>query len=170
MELSKDKDKLKKERAESKALRSKIVGVGNTIDSYGDKFLSGNTDKNDRNYYENRKFENNSYQRANKDTEGGFGSMGTYDQYQSSKTLSERIGNIIEGVNKYEEQKKEAEKKEGKTKGEKNTKATKGTKSEKNEKAEKDNLADLDLLDFGDERPVVKSTVNKPDEINLLDM
>lgn len=40
IELCKDRDRLKKERLEGKKMRSKIVGVGNTMDSYGDKFMS----------------------------------------------------------------------------------------------------------------------------------
>lgn len=35
LELCKDKKKLKIERKKAKELRSKIVGVGNTMDSYG---------------------------------------------------------------------------------------------------------------------------------------
>jgi len=31
---------LKQERREAKKLRNKIVGAGNTMDSYGDKFMS----------------------------------------------------------------------------------------------------------------------------------
>ena len=38
LELCKDKEKLKKDRLASKKLRHKIVGVGNTMDSYGDKY------------------------------------------------------------------------------------------------------------------------------------
>lgn len=40
IELCKDRDRLRKERLEGKKMRSKIVGVGNTMDSYGDKFMS----------------------------------------------------------------------------------------------------------------------------------
>ena len=83
MDLCRDKEKLKKERTDAKMMRTKIVGVGNTIDSYGEKFLSAPSDKTDRNYYDSRKLGNSNYQKANK--EEGFGSMGTYDQYQPSK-------------------------------------------------------------------------------------
>lgn len=159
MELCKDKDKLKKERADAKALRGKIVGVGNTIDSYGDKFLSANTDKNDKNYYEARKVDNNSYQKANKES-NGLGNMGTYDQYQSSKTLSERIGNILEGVNRLEEKQNKGEDKKLENK-QKDDKSTKNSHTE---------IAELDLLDFGDEKPVTKPFNNKKDEVNFLDM
>lgn len=38
--MSKDKNKLKQDRKEAKNLRNKIVGAGNTMDSYGDKFNS----------------------------------------------------------------------------------------------------------------------------------
>jgi hypothetical protein len=38
--LSKEKEKLKLDRREAKKLRNKIVGAGNTMDSYGDKFMS----------------------------------------------------------------------------------------------------------------------------------
>lgn len=40
LELSREKDQLKIKRREAKDLRKKIVGVGNTVDSYGDKFLT----------------------------------------------------------------------------------------------------------------------------------
>ena len=40
LDLSKEKEKLKLERREAKKLRNKIVGAGNTMDSYGDKFMS----------------------------------------------------------------------------------------------------------------------------------
>ena len=40
LDLSKEKEKLKLERREAKKLRNKIVGAGNTMDSYGDKFIS----------------------------------------------------------------------------------------------------------------------------------
>lgn len=40
LDLSKEKEKLKLERREAKKLRNKIVGAGNTMDSYGDKFVS----------------------------------------------------------------------------------------------------------------------------------
>lgn len=53
MELSKDKERLKKERTDAKALRTKIVGAGNTMDSYGEQFVSANNDKGSRTYYDN---------------------------------------------------------------------------------------------------------------------
>lgn len=40
LELSREKEQLKIKRREAKDLRKKIVGVGNTEDSYGDKFLT----------------------------------------------------------------------------------------------------------------------------------
>ncbi len=39
LSLCNNKDKLKKERKKAKSLRGKIVGVGNTMDSYGEKFM-----------------------------------------------------------------------------------------------------------------------------------
>lgn len=39
LELCKNKEKLKNERKKAKELRTKIVGVGNTMDSYGDQYL-----------------------------------------------------------------------------------------------------------------------------------
>lgn len=39
LELCKNKEKLKSERKKAKELRTKIVGVGNTMDSYGDQYL-----------------------------------------------------------------------------------------------------------------------------------
>lgn len=80
--------------------------------------------------------------------------MGEYDSYGNGKTLSQRIGNILEGVNKYEEQKM----KEGK-----------GKSNKEKEKVKEEELADLDLLDFGDEKFVKKQTTNVDDNINFLD-
>jgi hypothetical protein len=39
LDLCKNKELLKKERKKAKILKTKIVGVGNTMDSYGDKFM-----------------------------------------------------------------------------------------------------------------------------------
>ena len=159
MEISKDKEKLKKERADAKIMRTKIVGVGNTIDSYGDKFLSAPTEKNDRNYYEGKKFGNGEYKRANKDDEG-FGNMGTYDQYQPSKTLNERIGNILEGVSKFEEKQAKNDNKNRKD----------SDKGKKEIPKPNNDLDDIDFFDFGDNKPVTKSEKKVNDNINFLDM
>ena len=43
MDMSKEKEKLKIDRREAKKLRNKIVGAGNTMDSYGNKFNSMNS-------------------------------------------------------------------------------------------------------------------------------
>lgn len=40
LDLCGDKKKIREERKKAKELRTKIVGVGNTNDSYGDKFVS----------------------------------------------------------------------------------------------------------------------------------
>lgn len=40
MNLCDNKKFLKEERIKAKSMRKKIVGAGNTMDSYGDKFLS----------------------------------------------------------------------------------------------------------------------------------
>lgn len=86
--------------------------------------------------------------------------MGTYDQYQTSKTLSERIGNILEEVNKLEETQNKGNEKKLDNK-------LKDNKTTKNNHKE---IAELDLLDFGDEKPVTQPFNNKNDEVNFLDM
>lgn len=42
LELCKNKETLKAERKKAKELRNKIVGVGNTMDSYGTQYLNSN--------------------------------------------------------------------------------------------------------------------------------
>ena len=101
MELCNNKEKLSAERKKSKKLRGKIVGVGNTMDSYGDKFLSD-------------KKKSNFDSKKDKKTEEKFDSIGSYDPYKNDKTLQEKIGNIIEGVNALEEKEKKLDKKEEK--------------------------------------------------------
>lgn len=106
LELCKDKEKLKKERADAKKLRTKIVGVGNTMDSYGDKFLSapsdlgGKKDNGTKDKYTRPSGYDNPSERINDDN---FNSIGTYDPYNSSKPLSEKIGVILGDVDKIKE-------------------------------------------------------------------
>ncbi len=84
MELCKNKDKLKKERANSRELRGKIVGEGNTMDSFGDKFQSN----------KNKKKKNKSAQ------PNPFKPQPQYDPYSKKKSLSEKIGVILGDVDK----------------------------------------------------------------------
>ena len=107
IELCKDKEKLKKERADAKKLRTKIVGVGNTMDSYGDKFVSKPDDqRKESNGYKDYKdgYKNGSSNRmAIEPQPGNFGSIGSYDPYSSNKPLSEKIGVILGDVDKIKE-------------------------------------------------------------------
>ena len=79
-------------------MRTKIVGVGNTMDSYGDKFQATKNDD-----YENKReegnFKNKNHQNDKRDTN----QMTSYDPYQSTKPLSERIGVILDDVDKVNE-------------------------------------------------------------------
>ncbi len=107
MELCKEKDKLKKERAEAKKLRTKIVGVGNTMDSYGDKFLSapGENDSRCGDSQTKDNYSRPSGYGSNNDRDGGsnINSIGSYDPYSSNKPLSEKIGVILGDVDKIKE-------------------------------------------------------------------
>lgn len=97
LELCKDKERIKKERQEAKKLRTKIVGVGNTMDSYGDKFQSAPSD--------DRGAPMGQYGKPEKDDFGGYQNKGSaqggsYDPYNSTKPLSEKIGVILDDVEK----------------------------------------------------------------------
>jgi len=103
--LCKDKEKLKKERADAKKLRTKIVGVGNTMDSYGDKFLSAPNENERKPDYQNKDNYSKPGYSNSTDREGGsnFNSIGSYDPYQSSKPLSEKLSVILGDVDKIKE-------------------------------------------------------------------
>jgi len=104
--MCKEKDKLKKERAEAKKLRTKIVGVGNTMDSYGDKFLSAPGDLDSKRDSKKRdNYSRPSDRKNDNDRDGGsnFNSIGSYDPYSSNKPLSEKIGVILGDVDKIKE-------------------------------------------------------------------
>lgn len=97
LELCKDKEKIKKERQEAKKLRTKIVGVGNTMDSYGDQFQNGKNDQYDKTRSGSQgKDSNDPYKTDPKQS-------GSYDPYLSTKPLSERIGVILDDVDKVNE-------------------------------------------------------------------
>ena len=87
---------LKKERADAKNIRNKIVGVGNTVDSFGDKYQSP---------YENSRpgSHNNNYSNYQRRTNEEQQSHEPYDPYRPNKKLGQRIGDIIEDVDKIEE-------------------------------------------------------------------
>lgn len=107
LELCKDKEKLKKERADAKKLRTKIVGAGNTMDSYGDKFLSAPNDvdaRRDGPAKDGFARPANPYSTpAERDGMTNFNSIGSYDPYSSNKPLSEKIGVILGDVDKIKE-------------------------------------------------------------------
>lgn len=96
LELCKDKEKIKKERQEAKKLRTKIVGVGNTMDSYGDKFQSAPNEDRGNPMGQYGKPDSDDYGSSSKTG----GQMGSYDPYQSTKPLSEKIGVILDDVDK----------------------------------------------------------------------
>ena len=88
--MCKDKEKIKKERQEAKKLRTKIVGVGNTMDSYGDKFQSGKTDP-----YEETRMGSRKRDKDPTDSEPGDPKHGgSYDPYVSTKPLTEAFWEI----------------------------------------------------------------------------
>ena len=89
LEMSKNKELLKKERSKAKKLRGKIVGCGNTMDSYGDKYLQA-PNKNKEKGYKDKNSKN-----SRNDNTDNFNSIGSYDPYQSNKSLREKIGNFI---------------------------------------------------------------------------
>ena len=97
--MCKDKDRIKKERQEAKKLRTKIVGVGNTMDSYGDKFQnsSENSQRETKEQYGNSRPDD--YNRPNK----AQGQVVAYDPYNSTKPLSEKIGVILDDVAKVDD-------------------------------------------------------------------
>ncbi len=104
--MCKDKEKLKKERAEAKKLRTKIVGVGNTMDSYGDKFLSAPNDtEGKRDFQSKESYTKPSGYSGQNDKNNGdnVNSIGSYDPYKSSKPLREKIGVILDDVEKINE-------------------------------------------------------------------
>lgn len=87
---------LKKERADAKNIRNKIVGVGNTVDSFGDKYQGPY--ENSRPGSHNNNYSN--YQRRGNEEQQ---SHEPYDPYRPNKKLGQRIGDIIEDVDKIEE-------------------------------------------------------------------
>jgi hypothetical protein len=130
LEMSKNKELLKKERSKAKKLRNKIVGCGNTMDSYGDKYLQAPQ----KNKTENKeKIENNE----------NFNSIGSYDPY-GSKSLRERIGNIVETVDKLDAQERELDQKRENTKDIKNVDLL-TFENVKKENPKKDNKVDEDI-------------------------
>ena len=44
LDLCKDRDLLRKERTEAKSIRGKIVGVGNTMEGFGDRYSTPSMD------------------------------------------------------------------------------------------------------------------------------
>lgn len=77
-------------------MRTKIVGVGNTMDSYGDKFQSAPND--------DKGAPMGQYGKTDKEEIGGYsktgGQAGSYDPYNSTRPLSEKIGVILDDVDK----------------------------------------------------------------------
>lgn len=71
------------------------MGVGNTMDSYGDKFQP---DKN--NDYKDKKNGSNRKNKDDQDKKKDTNEMTSYDPYQSTKPLSEKIGVILDDVDK----------------------------------------------------------------------
>lgn len=140
-------------------MRTKIVGVGNTIDSYGEKFISAPHDKNQRNYYEGSNYNNN--KRRNYMDERNLDNMGSYDHYNGSKSLNERIGDIVEGVNKLEEMQK--------NKKDANSKTT-DDKHNTNKETPAEDLKDIDFLDLGKNEEVGQKKKPVNEDVNFLDM
>ena len=104
IELCQDKELLRQERLKAKKLRGKIVGIGNTMDSYGDKYLKAQE-------------EPQKYARTDKGQSKNpnkFAHIGSYDPYKADKTLQEKIGAIMKNVDQMEQKEKELEKREEK--------------------------------------------------------
>lgn len=103
MALCEDKKKLKEEREAARKLRKKIVGVDGKSQNMADRFNfnSNNTNTN-----------NGGMNQINRYGSGGnnFGDMGSYDSYGSGVSLSDKIGNIMDGVGKLEDKMKEDDK------------------------------------------------------------
>ena len=129
--MSKEKEKLKLERREAKKLRNKIVGAGNTMDSYGDKFVSmrgsiGNKNNMKTNYAQSvgffkfflissdyfwrflnkkkrreRKTNTNTNTKIDFNNDEDSNSKSSYDPYKSKKSFSAKI---------YEDMEKKLEK------------------------------------------------------------
>ena len=95
MDLCKEKDKIKKERQEAKKLRTKIVGVGNTMDSYGEKFQATQEKEKEADPYSSKPL-SDPFEAQRKKYDG----MASYDPYSSTKPLSEKIGVILDDVEK----------------------------------------------------------------------
>ena len=150
MELSADKQFAKAQREEAKKLRSKIVGVGNTMDSYGEKFMSAPYEKSDRTYLNRDTIHENGYMKANKREVDNSGE-GSYDRYNSSLSLKEKLGGIMDNVDKAME--KESKKD--------------GSKREKEEE-KKDDL-DFDLLELEPGQFEKEREAKEPKEVNLID-
>ena len=96
LDLCKNKDKIKKERQEAKKLRTKIVGVGLPEDNYGEKFqaMAIEGQKTEGSHYGGGGY--GDYEGKSKKE----GQIVAYDPYQSTKPLSEKIGVILDDVDK----------------------------------------------------------------------
>ena len=95
LDLCKDRELLKKERADAKGIRNKIVGMGNTVDSFGDKYQSPQN--------MHRSGHVGSHSNIARRTGESQQTIEPYDPYRPSRRLGQRVGNIIEDVEKIEE-------------------------------------------------------------------
>lgn len=118
MDLCGDKQYVKQQREEAKLLRSKIVGVGNTMDSYGERFLSTPYQKIDRSYLERKDYTKNGYFKATKNEEQHNGTI-YYDQYNSKLSLNEKLGGIINKVDQVAQNEDNKDKSSNKNKNDK---------------------------------------------------
>ena len=97
--MCEDKKKLKEEREAARKLRKKIVGVDGKSQHMTDRYSFNNMNNSGGNY-------NNSGGGGYGSGGNNFGDMGSYDNYGSGVSLSDKIGNIMDGVGKLEDKMK----------------------------------------------------------------
>ena len=103
---------LKESRKKAKVMRTKIVGAGNTMESYGDKFLpapnNNKTKKEKQPGFDPDKPQIAQFQQ----TPQNFARMGSYDSYSKGKSeiFKHKVDDIVEGVKKKEEELRQNEK------------------------------------------------------------
>lgn len=137
IELCRDKQLAKTEREEARKLRGKIVGAGNTMDSYGEKFMSVPYEKSGKSYLESNISSRIGYQKANT-MEQAWTADKVYDKYESGASLTDKLGGIINRLDQLQEQEHKYEKFENSI-----------DESQKNN--DKKVADDFDLLEFAPE-------------------
>lgn len=87
-------------------MRTKIVGAGNTMDSYGDKYLAAPSKSKSKEEAENKPNLDAPQIEQFKQVPKDFNKMGSYDSYSKGKSelFQNKVADIVEGVQKKEEE------------------------------------------------------------------